>query len=62
VWVNHYVMFDHIRGADRAVPLLNTLVLMAVAFLPFATSVLAGRCTAGTVSESRWCSTNWRLP
>jgi uncharacterized membrane protein len=42
VWVNHHVMFDHIRAADRSILLLNTLVLMAVAFLPFATSVLAG--------------------
>lgn len=42
VWANHHVMFDHIRSADRLVLLLNTLLLMAVAFLPFATSVLAG--------------------
>jgi hypothetical protein len=35
-------MFDHIRAADRTVLLLNTLLLMVVAFLPFATSVLAG--------------------
>jgi uncharacterized membrane protein len=41
VWANHHVMFDHIRAADRLVLLLNTLLLMAVAFLPFATSVLA---------------------
>src|SRR4051812_37005586 len=41
VWANHHVMFDHIRGADRTVLLLNTLLLMVVAFLPFATSVLA---------------------
>jgi uncharacterized membrane protein len=41
VWANHHVMFDHIRAADRVVLLLNTLLLMAVAFLPFATSVLA---------------------
>jgi uncharacterized membrane protein len=41
VWANHHVMFDHIRAADRAVLLLNTLLLMVVAFLPFATSVLA---------------------
>ena len=41
VWVNHHVMFDHIRAATRAVLLLNTLLLMVVAFLPFATSVLA---------------------
>jgi uncharacterized membrane protein len=47
VWVNHHVMFDHIRGADRVVLLLNTLVLMVVAFLPFATSVLAGALRSG---------------
>jgi uncharacterized membrane protein len=41
VWANHHVMFDHIRVADRAVLLLNTVLLMVVAFLPFATSVLA---------------------
>jgi uncharacterized membrane protein len=35
-------MFDHIRAADRVVLFLNTLLLMVVAFLPFATSVLAG--------------------
>lgn len=47
VWANHHVMFDHIRAADRVVLFLNTLVLMAVAFLPFATSVLAGALSDG---------------
>ena len=47
VWVNHHVMFDHIRSADRAVLLFNTLLLMVVAFLPFATSVLAGALREG---------------
>lgn len=47
VWANHHVMFDHIRAADRVVLLLNTLLLMAVAFLPFATSVLAGSLRDG---------------
>ena len=47
VWVNHHVMFDHIRAADRTVLLLNTLLLMVVAFLPFATSVLAGALRSG---------------
>ena len=40
-------MFDHIRAADRVVLLLNTLLLMVVAFLPFATSVLAGALDSG---------------
>jgi uncharacterized membrane protein len=47
VWANHHVMFDHIRAADRVVLLLNTLLLMIVAFLPFATSVLAGALRTG---------------
>jgi uncharacterized membrane protein len=41
VWANHHVLFDHVHAADRVVLLLNTLLLMVVAFLPFATSVLA---------------------
>jgi len=47
VWANHHVMFDHIRAADRAVLLLNTLLLMIVAFLPFTTSVLAEAVRSG---------------
>jgi uncharacterized membrane protein len=47
VWANHHVMFDHIRLADRVVLLLNTLLLMVVALLPFATSVLAGALRRG---------------
>ncbi len=42
IWANHHVMFDHIRHADRAVLFLNTVLLMDIAFLPFAASVLAG--------------------
>ena len=47
VWANHHVMFDHIRAADRAILLLNTVLLMVVAFLPFATSVLAEALRSG---------------
>jgi uncharacterized membrane protein len=47
VWANHHVMFDHIRVADRVVLFLNILLLMVVAFLPFATSVLAGALRQG---------------
>lgn len=47
VWANHHVMFDHIRVADRTVLLLNTLLLMDIAFLPFAASVLAGAFRTG---------------
>jgi len=47
VWANHHVMYDHIRAADRIVLLLNTVLLMVVAFLPFATSVLADALRSG---------------
>jgi uncharacterized membrane protein len=41
IWANHHVLFDQIRNADRVVLFLNTVLLMDVAFLPFAASVLA---------------------
>ncbi|MFJ8363850.1 TMEM175 family protein [Streptomyces sp. NPDC093984] len=41
VWANHHIMFDHIRHADRVVLFFNTVLLMDIAFLPFAASVLA---------------------
>ena len=47
VWANHHVMLDHLRAADRIVLLLNTVLLMAVAFLPLATSVLADALRSG---------------
>jgi uncharacterized membrane protein len=47
VWANHHVMFDHIRSADRTVLFLNTLLLMDIAFLPFAASVLSAAFGTG---------------
>jgi uncharacterized membrane protein len=41
IWANHHVMFDPIRHVDRLVLFLNTVLLMDIAFLPFASSVLA---------------------
>lgn len=41
IWANHHVMFDHIRSVDRMVLFLNTVLLMDIAFLPFAAAVLA---------------------
>lgn len=41
IWANHHVMFDHVQSADRVVLFLNTVLLMDIAFLPFAASVLA---------------------
>jgi uncharacterized membrane protein len=47
VWANHHVMFDHIRSADRTVLFLNTLLLMDIAFLPFAAAVLSAAFGTG---------------
>ena len=47
VWANHHVMFDHIRFVDRTVLFVNTLLLMDIAFLPFAASVLSEAFHAG---------------
>ena len=47
VWANHHVMFDHIRAADRMVLFLNTRLLMDIAFLPFAASVLSAAFRTG---------------
>jgi uncharacterized membrane protein len=55
VWVNHHVIFDHIRAADRIVLLLNTVLLMVVAFLPFATSVLAAALRNGHGQPTAVC-------
>jgi uncharacterized membrane protein len=41
LWVNHHVMFEHIVKSDRLLMFINTLLLLVVAFVPFATSVLA---------------------
>jgi uncharacterized membrane protein len=47
VWANHHVMFDHIRSTDRTVLFLNTLLLMDIAFLPFAAAVLSAALRTG---------------
>jgi TMEM175 potassium channel family protein len=47
VWANHHVLFEHIRHADRMLLFLNAVLLMDIAFLPFAASVLADAFRAG---------------
>ena len=41
IWINHHAMFKWIVRADQKLLLLNTLLLMFIAFLPFPTAVLA---------------------
>jgi TMEM175 potassium channel family protein len=41
MWINHHDLFRHFAGADRILLLLNTLLLMLIAFTPFPTRVVA---------------------
>jgi uncharacterized membrane protein len=41
IWLVHHGIFRHLRFADSAVARLNLLLLMAVAFLPFPTQLVA---------------------
>ena len=40
-WINHHYVFELIDRVDRTMLLLNTLLLMLIAFVPFPTAVLA---------------------
>jgi uncharacterized membrane protein len=41
MWINHHTIFIHIARLDRIFLLLNTLLLMTIAFLPYPTKVMA---------------------
>jgi uncharacterized membrane protein len=40
VWINHHLMFHHIRRADNKLVWINIIMLMFVALVPFSTSLL----------------------
>jgi uncharacterized membrane protein len=41
MWVNHHVVLAYTREADRAFLFINLFLLMAIAFVPFPTSLVA---------------------
>jgi uncharacterized membrane protein len=41
IWINHHAMIGRLRAADHTILILNLLLLMTVALLPFATDVIA---------------------
>lgn len=47
IWVNHHVMISRLREADRAILLLNLLLLMCIGVLPFSTGLIAEYLKAG---------------
>ncbi len=58
MWMNHHMIFQHIRRIDYRLTMFNVLLMMSIAFLPFPTGVLAhniadpGTCVAATVFYS----------
>ena len=46
LWMAHYNQFAHIRRVDGALMWLNLFFLMAVALIPFVTSVMSGHSNA----------------
>ncbi len=41
MWMNHCVLFRYIKRNDHVLTILNSFLLLVVAFIPFATAVLA---------------------
>ncbi|WP_460448756.1 TMEM175 family protein [Alsobacter sp. SYSU BS001988] len=41
VWANHHTMFHHIKKSDHVLLVLNLLLLMCIAVLPFTTAILS---------------------
>jgi uncharacterized membrane protein len=41
MWANHHALFEYIRRTNRTLIVINLVLLMGVAFVPFPTAVLA---------------------
>src|SRR5205823_4134021 len=41
IWMNHHTIFAHLRRVDRRLQVLNLILLLIVALIPFPTSILA---------------------
>jgi uncharacterized membrane protein len=41
IWINHHVMINRLRETDHGILVLNLLLLLSIAVLPFATSLMA---------------------
>jgi uncharacterized membrane protein len=47
IWINHHAMISRLRAVDHPIMVLNLLLLLSVAALPFATSLMATYLKAG---------------
>jgi uncharacterized membrane protein len=41
IWINHHAMFSRLREANHPILILNILLLLTIAILPFATALMA---------------------
>ena len=41
IWINHHAMISRLREADHTILILNLVLLMTIAVLPFATDLIA---------------------
>jgi uncharacterized membrane protein len=41
IWINHHAMITRLREVDHVILILNVLLLMTIAVLPFATNLMA---------------------
>jgi uncharacterized membrane protein len=41
IWINHHVMISRLREVDHVILILNLLLLMSIAVIPFATDLMA---------------------
>jgi uncharacterized membrane protein len=47
IWINHHAMISRLRVVDHTIMILNLTLLLSVAALPFATSLMATYLKAG---------------
>jgi uncharacterized membrane protein len=53
MWMNHHVLFSHVRLVDRPLMVLNMLLLMGVVAIPFPTALVAEHLTGPNASGGR---------
>jgi hypothetical protein len=51
IWVNHHTTFARISRVDRPILFINLLLLMAVSFIPFPTSLMSQYVAAGAAAR-----------
>jgi uncharacterized membrane protein len=51
MWLNHHTIFSYIARVDRTMIILNLLILLTVAAVPFTTALVAANLRSGSASH-----------